>query len=612
MVAVQWNVRSILQHDSCKHQAKIPPVSLPHQGSVSLAHTFRFLDLEWVWLKPYEMYEMMGSDAFFVVSYKENMLYVSDATALDQITKSRVNFPKPTRVYKLLEIFGTNVVTTEGSVWRHHRKITSTPFTEKSNLHDWEESIHQTQSMITAWMGSNTIRSDKITKLSPDIMRLTLHVIGRAGFGVHMLWPHEQKETKESSDLGGSSIWPGHKMSFYDSLNQLLHNIQWVLIVPDWLRPHTPWKTITKTDEAYKEYGVYMNEIYAQKKQDIREGKTWPGLDMLGAFTRGAGMDQEALLAEESKDPEKGDKRKYLLTDSEIIGNTFLFMVAGHETVAHTLVYTILSLASHPWSQRRMQEDLDSIFNGRKPDQWSYDDDLPKLFGSLVGATFSEQLRLIPPVIAIPKSTEVPQPLRLNDGTQAIIPANTNIHVHAIGAHRNPNNWNGATDLNEFKPERWLPDRFNSVAVNGSADNHAQKNDKITEAEDAEPEYAAPGENVHASFLKPRRGAYLPFSEGARACLGRRFAQVEALAVLAVLFSEWSVELDTSDYIVDEALDAMTADDPERRKYWEKARSNCQWVMKEGSSTVLTVAIRRGVVPLRLVKRGEERFAWKD
>lgn len=34
----------------------------------------------------------------------------------------------------------------------------------------------------------------------------------------------------------------------------------------------------------------------------------------------------------------------------------------------------------------------------------------------------------------------------------------------------------------------------------------------------------------------PARGTFLPFSDGFRACLGRRFAEVEIAAVIAVLF----------------------------------------------------------------------------
>lgn len=52
----------------------------------------------------------------------------------------------------------------------------------------------------------------------------------------------------------------------------------------------------------------------------------------------------------------------------------------------------------------------------------------------------------------------------------------------------------------------------------------------------------APGlESSH--IHKPARGAYISFSDGMRACIGRRFAQVEFVAVLVVVFSRYRVRL---------------------------------------------------------------------
>jgi cytochrome P450 len=43
--------------------------------------------------------------------------------------------------------------------------------------------------------------------------------------------------------------------------------------------------------------------------------------------------------------------------------------------------------------------------------------------------------------------------------------------------------------------------------------------------------------------LRPARGTFLPWSEGFRACLGRRFAEVEMAVMLAVLFSRHRCEV---------------------------------------------------------------------
>jgi len=56
-----------------------------------------------------------------------------------------------------------------------------------------------------------------------------------------------------------------------------------------------------------------------------------------------------------------------------------------------------------PTTQRLLQADLDRIVGSSDPSTWTYRDTLGKLYNSLVGAVMLEELRLIPPVIDVPK-----------------------------------------------------------------------------------------------------------------------------------------------------------------------------------------------------------------
>jgi cytochrome P450 len=108
-----------------------------------------------------------------------------------------------------VDLFGKNVVSTEGGVWRQHRKITSPPFTEKNNHLVWAESLHQAQSMVESWVGIDGARNKTIGKVADDTMRLSLHVISRAGFGVRLLWPglriQRQRPIKSGSTRSGTA-----------------------------------------------------------------------------------------------------------------------------------------------------------------------------------------------------------------------------------------------------------------------------------------------------------------------------------------------------------------------------------------------------------------------
>jgi len=108
------------------------------------------------------------------------------------------------------------------------------------------------------------------------------------------------------------------------------------------------------------------------------------------------------------------------------------------------------------------------------------------------------------------------------------------------------------------------------------------------------------------SLFRPAKGAYIPFSDGYRSCLGRRFAQVEILAVLAVVFKTWSIELCVGLTMSDEEL--VKADEEVRRSAWEQADKRARELLRTGMMTIITIQMRKGKVPMRFVRRGKERF----
>ena len=268
-------------------------------------------------------------------------------------------------------------------------------------------------------------------------------------------------------------------------------------------------------------------------------------------------------------------------------------------------------------SQRHLQRDLDDIFQGRPVSQWDYDQDVPKLFDSMAGAVMNEELRLLAPIVGIPKSTAKgsPQPLNVR-GKKCTVPENVYIQLMSPAVHRNPNHWptgppadpenpahplsNTDNDLEEFKPERWLLD--------SDAKNAASMPDH-----DGDAEASSLGVNTapdtSAALYRPPKGAYIPFSEGYRSCIGRRFAQVEILAALALIFSQYSVELSVDTYASEEEVEKMS--EKEKRGVWEKAKAEVERQMRDDMGSVITLQLRKGSIGLRFVKRGNERFDWK-
>ncbi|KAK4498145.1 hypothetical protein PRZ48_010801 [Zasmidium cellare] len=561
---------------------------MPFVERLPRSWTEEWIDLlipEFLWKKKHELFKKYNSDILIIVSPGANTLYVADADVNSQITARRNDFPKPVWMYKGVDVYGKNVVSTEGANWRHHRKITSPPFTEKNNVLVWQESLRQAESMMAGWTTKETEVSSPVWTVATEAMRLSLHVISRAGFGVGLFWPHEKSDTK---------IPPGHKMSYKSALETLLENLIIMILTPQWLLKYSPLKMHKVAYQAFCEWGQYMREMYNDKRAEVKSGSSRDGMDLMGALVKGAGITEESL-----KDPEKGGSQ--LLTDDEILGNAFVFILAGHETAANTIHFSVLFLAMHMKSQKRLQEDLDSILGDRPASEWDYDRDMPRLFGSMCGAVMNEELRILPPVIGIPKTTPKDQPQGLiYEGRNVTVPGSCYINLATAATHRNPKYWphTSEEDLVDFRPERWLLDPSKE---NGNTDANAYEEEEGLDFDgpDKRPDTAA-------SLFRPQKGAYVPFSEGYRSCLGRRFAQVEILAVIAVIFKTWTVELDVSQFMSDEEF--KTASQEKRQEAWEKANARAKDLLENGMMTIITLQMRKGKVPFRFVKRGCERF----
>ena len=224
--------------------SQIVLVPLVHKLPSSWTEPWFGLTLEWAWRMKYEPFRQLGADTFLTVSPERNILFTAEADVITQITSRKNDFPKALEVYESIKLYGNNLVTSEGEVWRNHRKITSPQFTEKNNHLVWIETLEQCQAMVNSWFDGNTgkKRSKTIYTLADDAMRLSLYVISRAGFGVHLRWPgvegapaNGHAENYEESIISSSEIPKGHTLSYTDALGSILHDILWVLIIPPFL-----------------------------------------------------------------------------------------------------------------------------------------------------------------------------------------------------------------------------------------------------------------------------------------------------------------------------------------------------------------------------------------
>ncbi len=200
------------------------------------------------------------------------------------------------------------------------------------------------------------------------------------------------------------------------------------------------------------------------------------------------------LLA--ARDEETGES----MTDAQLRDEVVTIFLAGHETTANALAWTFYLLTQHPEHQRAAQAEVDRLLGGRAPTAA----DVREL--GLVERIVKESMRLYPPAWFLERSLhqeDVVGGARLRPGAIiALVPWIT---------HRLPHLWE--------EPARFDPDRF------------------LPEREKARPRFA-----------------YFPFGGGQRLCIGRAFAMMEAVLVVARVLQRFDVALAERARIEPEAL----------------------------------------------------------
>ncbi|RDD41060.1 Cytochrome P450 4A10 [Trichoplax sp. H2] len=163
------------------------------------------------------------------------------------------------------------------------------------------------------------------------------------------------------------------------------------------------------------------------------------------------------------------DGTKLSLIDIRNEVDTFLF--AGHDTTAGTLSVTLYCLAKYPEHQSKIRDEVSNILQNKSQIEW---DDLSQL--KYTSLCIKEALRLFPPV---PFNARTANKDLQIDGK--IVPEGSIIIYSGFIVHRDPNVWDHP---DEFDPSRFLPENI--------GDRHPF--------------------------------AYIPFSAGARNCIGQNFA----------------------------------------------------------------------------------------
>jgi cytochrome P450 len=414
--------------------------------------------------------ESIGADSI-VVNHPEVLheLLVTRAAAFEK--------PQILR-FALRPLAGDGLFTSNGELWRRQRKLMAPLFQPTALRRYVADMVACAERGLARW------RDGAVLELARETTRITMSVAGKTLFGADTF--------SEADEIGAALTvaldWTGRNAPSGSALVHLLarrallettrlltdeppvlvHRLAAALEGPLF----NPGRDGRQLSRAIARLDTYVNKLTSERRQTLarqRGGGPPPPEDLLTHLIRAR------------------DENGARMNDKQVRDEVLTLFVAGHETTATALAWSIYCLCRHPEIYAAVEREVDAL------DGEPTFDHLPRL--ALTLRVFKEALRLFPPVHSFGRQTY--QSLTI-DGH--LLRPNTVVVVAPWALHRRTDHWP--------EPERFDPDRF------------------LPAAEERRP-----------------RLAWLPFGAGPRTCIGNHFAMIEGQIVLARLLRHARFEL---------------------------------------------------------------------
>lgn len=355
------------------------------------------------------------------------------------LVENNRNFTKTRLLRRNRRLLGEGLLTSEGGFWRRQRRLAQPAFHRKRVAAYGEVMVALAERSLEGWRDGETI------DVHEEMMRLTLEIVAKCLF---------------DADVGAEARDVGSAMKV--ALEDFAAQRRLVRIPKSIPTPHN-----VRFERAARRLDEVVRTIIEERRKSGEEDRG----DLLSML----------MLAED----ECGER----MTDKQLRDEVMTLFLAGHETTANALSWTLWLLSLNPEVEAKLATELGRVLGGRDPTVA----DLPRL--PYVERVIKESMRLYPPAWVMGRESvgecEV-------GGYR--MPAGTTALMSQWVVHRDPRYHD---DPERFDPDRWT----------------------------AEYEEGLP------------RFAYFPFGGGPRQCIGAGFAMTEARLILATAAQRYRMEL---------------------------------------------------------------------
>ncbi len=360
------------------------------------------------------------------------------------------DFPKSRIVQESLStLLGNSVFVTNGEVWKRQRRIIDPAF-EGGRVREAFEAMRDCGDDAVVRLGKQ-VGSGKVVEIEAQTSHLAADIIFRTLFSIPITNNVANAVFTEFRD--------------YQRTQPLL-NLASFIPLPKWF----PRFHKKKTRETSRNIRNLITSLTAERAQAIKEGTAPEDL---------------ATKIMTTEDPETGE----CFDQAEMVDQVAIFFLAGHETSASALAWSLYLVAKDQATQARMRDEIREAIGDDEPTFAC----IKKL--AFTRGVFREAMRLYPPVPGMIRSNLKEEKFRdriLRKGSQVLL---SPWHLH-----RHTRLWDNP---DSFDPDRW-----------------ATENGK-----------------------QCLRDAYIPFSAGPRVCTGSAFAMIEGVLLLAMLIRAFQFDL---------------------------------------------------------------------
>ncbi|HYP07913.1 MAG TPA: cytochrome P450 [Bryobacteraceae bacterium] len=387
-----------------------------------------------------ELARTYGDIAYFKAGPRHIYLLNRPDFIQDVLVNGHRSFTKSLVLQRAKRLLGEGLLTSEGDFHLRQRRLVQ-PMFYRERLESYAATMSEcARATAERWQPGET------RDIADEMMRLTLAIVGRTLFS--------RDVEHEASDIGRALT---DVLGTFDTLMLPFSSAIQKLPLPRFVRARRALKFLDAT--------IYR--MISERRESGADVGDLLSMLLLSVDEEGSGG----------------------MTDRQVRDEAITLFLAGHETTATALTWTLYLLSQNPEAEQQMRAELSDVLGERSP---AYDD-LPNL--RYTEMVFAEALRLYPPAWTVGRMTKTDTRIYNYE-----VPRGAICLLSPFVMHRHPRYYP--------EPERFDPLRF------------------TPEAKQTRPKFA-----------------YFPFGGGPRVCIGERFAWMEGVLVLATLAQRWKFSL---------------------------------------------------------------------